>query len=222
MSQKNLLIFLVLTLSFIPLTSADATFTNELQIHDASVDFTINEVYTGIDAEAFKLNLDADNSSTVSQEEVNSFVENFKRNNTRQYLGYILIDDGDVVLSLDSFNMRVSGAEGNVNTSEIKVTSNIVYSVPESLESGQHSIWVLGHPAIEKMSISLPAGMPLMNIDGIDELQTSCDSGRQVLEGRSGIRSFVVDGRQTFEYAVMVETGKSGFIADLSRFSFLS
>jgi hypothetical protein len=72
------------------------------------------------------------------------------------------------------------------------------------------------------MSISLPAGMPLMNIDGIDELQTSCDSGRQVLEGRSGIRSFVVDGRQTFEYAVMVETGKSGFIADLSRFSFLS
>jgi hypothetical protein len=118
--------------------------------------------------------------------------------------------------------MQVSGAEGNVNTSEIKVTSNIVYSVPESLETGQHSIWVLGHPAIEKMSISLPAGMPLMNIDGIDELQTSCDSGRQVLEGRSGIRSFVVDGRQTFEYAVMVETGKSGFIADLSRFSFLS
>ena len=222
MSQKNLLIFLVLTLSFIPLTSADATFTNELQIHDTSVDFTIHEVYTGIDAEAFKLSLDTDNSSTVSQDEVDSFVENFERNNTRQYLGYILIDDGDVVLSLDSFSMRVSGAEGNVNTSEIKVTSNIVYSVPESLESGKHNIWILGHPAIEKMSISLPAGMPLMNIDGIDELQTSCESGRQVFEGRSGIRSFVVDGRQTFEYAVMIETGKSGFIADLSRFPFLS
>jgi hypothetical protein len=114
--------------------------------------------------------------------------------------------------------MQVSGAEGNVNTSQIKVTTNIIYGAPESLKSGTHSIWVIGHPAIEKMSIYLPSEMLVTDIDGIDELQTSCDSGRQLIEGRSGIRSFIVDGRQTFEYAVMIETGKSKFIADLSRF----
>jgi hypothetical protein len=68
------------------------------------------------------------------------------------------------------------------------------------------------------MSISLPSEMVVTGIDGIDELQTSCDSGWQLIEGRSGIRSFVVDGRQAFEYAVMIETGKSRFIADFSRF----
>jgi hypothetical protein len=218
MSQKILLISLILVLSSISLSSADATFTNELQIHDTSIDFTINEMYTGVDAEAFRLGLDSDNNSIVSQKEVESFVDEFKRNSTGQYLGYVLIDDGNTVLSLDSFDMQVSGAEGNVNTSQIKVTTNIIYGAPESLKSGTHSIWVIGHPAIEKMSIYLPSEMLVTDIDGIDELQTSCDSGRQLIEGRSGIRSFIVDGRQTFEYAVMIETGKSKFIADLSRF----
>jgi hypothetical protein len=218
MSQKILLISLILVLSSISLSSADATFTNELQIHDTSIDFTINEMYTGVDAEAFRLGLDFDNNSIVSQKEVESFVDEFKRNSTGQYLGYVLIDDGNTVLSLDSFDMQVSGAEGNVNTSQIKVTTKIIYGAPESLKSDTHSIWVLGHPAIEKMSIYLPSEMVVTDIAGIDELQTSCDSGRQLIEGRSGIRSFIVDGRQTFEYAVMIETGKSRFIADLSRF----
>jgi hypothetical protein len=218
MSQKILLISLILVLSSISLSSADATFTNELQIHDTSIDFTINEMYTGVDAEAFRLGLDFDNNSIVSQKEVESFVDEFKRNSTGQYLGYVLIDDGNTVLSLDSFDMQVSGAEGNVNTSQIKVTTKIIYGAPESLKSDTHSIWVLGHPAIEKMSIYLPSEMLVTDIDGIDELQTSCDSGRQLIEGRSGIRSFIIDGRQTFEYAVMIETGKSKFIADLSRF----
>jgi hypothetical protein len=175
-------------------------------------------MYTGVDAEAFRLGLDFDNNSIVSQKEVESFVDEFKRNSTGQYLGYVLIDDGNTVLSLDSFDMQVSGAEGNVNTSQIKVTTKIIYGAPESLKSDTHSIWVLGHPAIEKMSIYLPSEMVVTDIAGIDELQTSCDSGRQLIEGRSGIRSFIVDGRQTFEYAVMIETGKSRFIADLSRF----
>jgi hypothetical protein len=218
MSKKSLLISLVVILSFVPLSSADAIFTNELQVHDTSIDFTINEAYTGTDAEAFRLSLDADNNSIVSEEEVESFVDEFKRNSTGQYLSYVLIDDGNTALSLDSFNMDVSGAEGNVSTSEIKVTVNVVYGVPESLESGKHSLWVLGHPAIEKMSVSLPSEMIVTDIDGIDELQTSCDSGWQLIEGRSGIRSFVVDGRQAFEYAIMIETGKSRFIADFSRF----
>ena len=220
MSQKILLIswILILILSFVPLTSAETVFTNELQVHDRSIDFTIDELYTGIDAEAFRLSLDADNNSIVSQEEVESFVEGFKKGSTEQYLGYVLIDDGNTLLSLDSFEIDISGAEGNVNTSEIMVTSNIVFGVPTSLESGKHSIWILGHPAIEKMSIFLPSEMVVTGVDGIDELQTSCDSGRQLLEGRSGIRSFVADGRQVFEYAVMIETGRSRFIADLSRF----
>ncbi|TQD24490.1 hypothetical protein [Methanolobus vulcani] len=218
MSKKSLLISLLIILSFVPLSSAGAIFTNELQVHDTSIDFMINELYTGTDAEAFRLSLDADNNSIVSEEEVESFVDEFKRKGTGQYLGYVLIDDGNTALSLDSFDMDVSGAEGNVSTSEIKVTVNVVYGVPESLECGKHSLWVLGHPAIEKMSVSLPSEMIVTDIDGIDELQTSCDSGWQLIEGRSGIRSFVVDGRQAFEYAIMIETGKSRFIADFSRF----
>ncbi|MDK2826218.1 hypothetical protein SAMN04488589_1892 [Methanolobus vulcani] len=218
MSQKILLIVLILILSFVPLSSADAIFTNDLKVHDRSIDFTINEAYSGIDAEAFRLSLDTDNNSIVSEQEVEAFVDEFKRNSTGQYLGYVLIDNGNTVLSLDSFDMQLSGAEGNVNTSEIKVTANIIYGVPVSLEDGKHSIWILGHPAIEKMSISFPSGIVVKSIDGIDELQTSCDSGRQLFEGRSGIRSFIVDDQQTFEYAVMIETGRSKFIADLSRF----
>ncbi|MDI3485072.1 MAG: hypothetical protein PWQ75_2474 [Methanolobus sp.] len=218
MSKKSLLISLIIILSFIPLSSADAIFTNGLQFYDTSIDFTINEVYTGTDAEAFRLSLDADNNSIVSEDEVENFVDDFKRNCTGQYLNYVLIDGGNAVLSLDSFNLNVSGAGGNISTSEIKVTVNVVYGVPESLESGKHSLWVLGHPAIKKMSISLPSEMIITDIDGIDELHTSCDSGRQLIEGRSGIRSFIVDDRQAFEYAVMIETGKSRFIGDFSRF----
>lgn len=218
MSEKILLIFIILSLFFIPVSSADAIFTNEIQVYDSSLNLTINERYIGNDSEAFRLSLDIDNNSMVTQDEVETFVHEFKKNGTIQYLGYILIDDGNMALSLDSFDLEVSGAEGNVNTSEIGVRANIVYGVPGSLESGKHSIWILGHPAIEKMSISLPSNMVVRDVNGIDDMETSCDSERQLIMGRSGIRSFVVDGRQIFEYAVMIEVGKSDFVADLSIF----
>ncbi len=41
-----------------------------------------------------------------------------------------------------------------------------------------------------------------------------------LLEGRSGIRSYMAKGRQTFEYAVLIDTYRSSFIADLSLFNF--
>ncbi len=212
------LLFFIVTLFLIPNTLADATFKNELDIRDSSLDFCIDELYTGNDAEAFRINLDIDENRIVNSSEVDIFSEKFETNASKQYLGYIVIDNGESDISMHSFDLMISDAEGPVDTSPINVRASVGYDLSASLSSGRHSIWILGHPAIEKMVIALPKGVQLSDVDGIDELNSFVNDGRLILEGRSGIRSFIVDSEQTFEYAVRIETYKSPFIADLSRF----
>ncbi|MDY0386248.1 MAG: hypothetical protein RBT65_03790 [Methanolobus sp.] len=222
MSEKIILtLCIVVSLFFISNAAAEASFTNDLNIQDASIDFVINEFYTGVDADAFRNSLDIDENGEVSTLEVDMFVNEFATNNNAQYLGYIIIDDGDIPLSISSFNLEVMGAEGSENSSEIHVQTNIRYNFSSSLATGKHSVWVLGHPSIERMSISIPQGTQILNVDGLDYLEQSRNNGRVLLEGRSGIRSFMAKERQTFEYAVLIDTYKSAFIADLSLFEFV-
>lgn len=219
MSEKIILtLFIVVSLFFISNAAAGASFTNDLTIQDTSIDFVINEFYTGVDADAFRTGLDIDENGEVSTLEVDMFVNEFATNNKGQYLEYIIIDDGDIPLSISSFNLEVMGAEGSVGSSEIRVQTNIRYNLSSSLATGKHSVWVLGHPSIERMSISIPQGTQILNVDGLDYLEQSRNDGRVLLEGRSGIRSYMAKGRQTFEYAVLIDTYKSSFIADLSLF----
>lgn len=219
MSEKILLtLFIVLSVFFISNVTAEASFTNDLNIQDTSIDFVINELYTGVDADAFSTGLDIDENGEVSKLEVDMFVNEFTTYNSGQYLGYIIIDDGDVPLSISSFNLEVMGAEGSVGSSEIHVQTNIRYNLSASLATGKHNVWVLGHPSIERMSVSIPQGTQILNVDGLDYLVQSRSGGRVLLEGRSGIRSYPSEGRQTFEYAVSIDTYKSSFIADLSLF----
>lgn len=221
MSEKIILtLFIIISLSFIPNAAAQASFTNDLTIQDTSIDFIINEFYTGVDADVFRTDLDIDKNGEVSTLEVDMFVNEFATNNNGQYLEYIIIDDGDIPLSISSFNLEVMGAEGSMDSSEIRVQTNIRYNLSSSLARGKHSVWVLGHPSIERMSISIPQGTQILNVGGLDYLEQSRNNGRVLLEGRSGIRSYMAKGRQTFEYAVLIDTYRSSFIADLSLFNF--
>lgn len=222
MSEKIILtLCIVVSLFFISNAAADASFTNDLNIQDTSIDFVINEFYTGVDADAFRNSLDIDENGEVSTLEVDMFVNEFATNNKGQYLEYIIIDDGDIPLSISSFNLEVMGAEGSVDGSEIRVQTNIRYNLSSSLATGKHSVWVLGHPSIERMSISISQGTQVLNVDGLDYLEQSKNDGRVLLEGRSGIRSYMAKERQTFEYAVLIDIYKSAFIADLSLFEFV-
>ncbi len=222
MSEKILLtLFIVISLSFISNVAAEASFTNDLNIQDTSIDFVINEFYTGVDADAFRTSLDVDENGEVSTLEVDMFVTEFTASNSGQYLGYIIIDDGDVPLSISSFNLELMGAAGSMGSSEIRVQTNIRYNLSTSLATGKHSVWMLGHPSIERMSISIPKGIQFLNVDGLDYLMQSRNDGRVLLEGSSGIRSYMTEGRQTFEYAVLIDIYKSSFVADLSLFSSL-
>lgn len=219
MSAKIFTIFLLSFILFpVGHALADATFTNDVNIQDNSVELVINEYYTGVDAQAFRTDLDSNHNGEVNETEVEAFKELFSRNSSRQYMGYIMIDDGKTQMQMSSFDLEMENAQGNVSDEEMHVKATISYELSPSLLPGDHNIWILGHPLIEKMSISLPPGTQLNNVDGIDDLIIRKNGGRVLLEGRSGIRSFDVEGKQTFEYAVMIKTYRSSFIADLSAF----
>jgi hypothetical protein len=71
------------------------------------------------------------------------------------------------------------------------------------------------------MSITLPEDAQLHSYDGLDNSSVSVENDRIILEGVSGIRSFNVDDRLTYEYAVSMDIRNGFFLADMSVFSFL-
>jgi hypothetical protein len=61
------------------------------------------------------------------------------------------------------------------------------------------------------MKFVLPKGMEVIFYDGLDEASRSSQDGRAVLEGISGIRSFVIEDKPAFEYAAHVTFQKDPF-----------
>ena len=208
-----LLLFLISNCTAI--VSANAVYSNDIIISDDNILFTIEESYTDVDVQEFRLMLDSDRSGDVNMSEVEMFKKSHLISKKIELGGYILIDEGDVPLNLMSVEMDFENAQGNVNVSSpINVTTFVEYKLLSSISSGEHELWVLGHPLIQKMEIMLPEGVIVVSSDGLENMTSSSNDGRVVLEGESGIRSFMVENRTVFEYATTVDMYKKPFYAE--------
>ncbi|WP_292464032.1 hypothetical protein [Methanolobus sp.] len=191
--------------------SAGASFTNHIEMLESSITFTVNETYTDADALAFREDLDTDDNGTLDTLEIEDFRERYLSNGGAQFLEYIMIDDGALPLTIDSIDIQFVNAQGPVDNSTLSVTTTVQYSMSSVLSAGVHGVWVLGHPLIDNMEFVLPKGMEVVSYDGLDNTSQSVHGGRVVLEGVSGIRSFVIEDKPAFEYAAYVTFQKEPF-----------
>ncbi|GEM_PF-1300581 len=212
MSKRTIiLLFILFFCCFAVEASADVSFINNIELHEKSITFTINETYSFEDAMSFRGDLDADDNGNVNASEVEVYRESYLLNHKAQFLEYVLIDNGSLPLEIDSTDLQFKGAEGLVDTSQLNVTTIVQYGANSTISEGNHSIWVLGHPLIESMRFVLPDGMELVSYDGLDNASQSVQDGRVVIEGVSGIRSFAINDTPAFEYAAYVTMQKKPF-----------
>ncbi|WMW23169.1 hypothetical protein RE476_04890 [Methanolobus mangrovi] len=205
MSKRTIiLLFILFFCCFALKASADVSFTNNIEMHEESITFVIHETYTLDDALGFREDLDADNSGNVNASEVEVFKESYLSDRKAQFLEYVLIDNGSLPLNIDSADLQFEGADGMVDISQLNVTTIVQYGANSTISEGKHSVWVLGHPLIDNMRFVLPADMELVSYDGLDNASQSVQDGRVVLEGVSGIRSFMINDTPAFEYAAYV------------------
>ncbi|MDW7733312.1 MAG: hypothetical protein SCH66_12910 [Methanolobus sp.] len=211
--EKRVIVILVLFFSMCVVSPAfaEVSFKNDIDILDKSVNLTIHEDYTGTDARSFREELDLDGSGSVEADEVEEFRTGFLANRSLQFLGYVEIDGNETSVDLVSVDLQMEGAEGVVDNSTLYVRTSIDYGVGTLLSSDNHTIWVIGHPLIESVRLSLPEGVDVMSYDGIENASQATVGGRVVLEGSSGVRSFMVEDRPTFEYAMFIEFSKEPF-----------
>ncbi len=222
MLVKRVIMFaMCLSLCLMLTASGESSFTNDIRISGQTIDFAIHEYYSGNDSREFKESLDINEDGFVNSSETEFFFSSFQGKKLDQYRGYVIADDGNTDLSMDSFDIELNGEVGEVDTSDMSVTVSINYRTNSSFSRGNHNIWILGHPSINHMSITLPEDAQLHSYDGLDNSSVSVENDRIILEGVSGIRSFNVDDRLTYEYAVSMDIRNGFFLADMSVFSFL-
>ena len=215
-SKIILLLLLLFSISnCTAIVSAGAVYSNDIIVSDDNILFMIEETYTDVDVQEFRQILDSDRSGDVNISEVEAFKESHLISKKIELGSYILIDEGDVPLGTISVEMEFENAQGDINiTSPINVTTFVEYKLHSPIPSGEHELWILGHPLIQNMKITLPDGMAVVSSDGLENMTTSTYDGRVVLEGESGIRTFMVENRTIFEYATTVDMYKKPFYAE--------
>lgn len=216
--RSRIILFLLLLFSISNCTaivSAGAVYSNDIIVLDDNILFTIEETYTDVDVQEFRQMLDLDRSGDVNISEVEAFKESHLISKKIELGSYILIDEGDVPLKMMSVVMEFENAQGDINiTSPINVTTFVEYKFLSPIPSGEHELWILGHPLIQNMKITLPEGVIVASSDGLDNMTTSTYDGKIILEGESGIRTFMVENRTIFEYATTVDMYKKPFYAE--------
>lgn len=216
--RSIIILFLLLIFSISNCTaivSAGAVYSNDIIVSDDNILFTIEETYTDVDVQEFRQMLDLDRSGDVNISEVEAFKESHLISKKIELRSYISIDEGDVPLEMMSVVMEFENAQGDINiTSPINVTTFVEYKFLSPIPSGEHELWILGHPLIQNMKITLPEGVIVASSDGLDNMTTSTYDGKIVLEGESGIRTFMVENRTIFEYATTVDMYKKPFYAE--------
>ncbi|WP_406661264.1 hypothetical protein V7O66_01710 [Methanolobus sp. ZRKC3] len=212
MSTKIILLIMFFLVSWMtPTALADVSFTSSVDILEHSVNLTISEKYTVLDAESLRMDLDIDGSGLVDGNELEIFESNFIANRSDQFLGYLEIDGNASSTWLESVDISFQNAQGDVDEDELFVRTVVIYEFDQSLSSGEHDVLILGHPLIDHMQIILPEGMSPISFDGLDNSSLISENGRMVLEGASGVRSFMVGEKPTFEYAVFIEMYREPF-----------
>ncbi|MGB3908817.1 MAG: hypothetical protein WBL02_10370 [Methanomethylovorans sp.] len=183
---------------------AEAVYENDVHLEKDVLTLTILETYNLSDALEFRQSLDTDNDSLVTEPELTSFKRSYLASRSSQFMEYIMVDNGNVTLYMDSISFDLYNATGKVGQDPLYVNTTINYGIVPALGAGDHSLWVIGHPLIERMRISLPKGTILVSHDGLDNV-TIVEDGQVELEGRSGVRNFMAGNRSTFEYATIVD-----------------
>ncbi|MBN2111074.1 MAG: hypothetical protein JW705_08335 [Methanosarcinaceae archaeon] len=195
----------------VPPAFAEVSFKNDIDILDSSVSLTVLDEYCGSDAETLREELDKDISGFVEADEVETFRNSFLENKSFQFQGYLEVDGNSTSFKISSVDLQMKGAEGVIDDSPLYVTTKVIYEVDTLLSTGDHTIWVIGHPLIEDVKVSLPEGVTVQSCDGIENASWTTEDGRPVIRGSSGVRSFIVEDRPTFEYAMFLEFSKEPF-----------
>lgn len=200
---RELILCIVLYL-LVSQAMAAAVYENDVKLETDNLRLTILETYNLTDASEFRTSLDTDNNSRVTELEVSSFKKSYLASRSPQFMDYVKLDDGNVTLYMNSISLNIYNATGNVTQAPLYVNTTINYGLTRDVGTGDHSLWVMGHPQIKMMRISLPKSTVLVSDDGLDNL-TMVNNDPVVMEGKSGIRSFMVGNRSTFEYAAYIK-----------------
>jgi hypothetical protein len=204
MNKKAFLLLLIICCCFAATASAEVSFTNDIEMSDSSIMFTVREIYTAEDALAFREDLDGDDDLNVSSSEIEAFKERYLSNGGMQFLEYIVVNDGSTQLIISSIELDFENTEGVVDDSAMHVTTRILYLLNSTLSSGEHKIWVLGDYRIEEVRFVLPAGVGLVSYDGLENASEAVLDNKVVLAGKSGVTSQMVDNMQRIESASVI------------------
>ncbi|WP_049890936.1 hypothetical protein [Methanohalobium evestigatum] len=197
-------------------SSADAVYTNDIDIKADNINFIINESYTGDNALNIRKGLDINNDSSINSSEVDKFKENYTESRKTEYPEYISIDDGNVSIEMESLDMEFENAVGTINKEELRVMTEIKFTIPSEISEGYHKIWIQGHPSIKNMEITLPEDVNLNTIDGLDNIKNSTENGRTVVEGKSITQRSNVGNTTQFGYATSLNIYKKPFYEKMS------
>jgi hypothetical protein len=214
MRTKTFWFFVLFALiAFTTNASADAVYSNDISIMDNEIIFAINETYTDTDAYELRTILDTNKDTNVNDSEIGQFKKTYFDTANFKLLNYISIDNGAFSIMIDSITMDFENAKGNTSNETINVATVIKYEIVTPISSGEHELWIIGHPQIQDVKITLPPEMNYISINGLDNLTKSTENGRVVLGGESGLRAFMVGNRTTFEYATTIVMYKRPFYA---------
>lgn len=196
--------------------SADAVYTNDIDITSDSIDFTINETYTGDNALNIRNGLDVNNNSNINSSEVDNFKEKYLESRKSEYPEYISIDDGDVSIKMESVDMEFRNAIGDVNEDELRVITDIKFTIPSGIPDGYHEIWIQGHPSIENMNVALPEDVNLNSVRGLGNTENTTENGRTIVEGKSVTQRSNMGNTSQFDYATILDIYKKPFYENTS------
>lgn len=212
MKKRTIAIFLLLMFIYIVSNaSADAVYTNDIDITNSNIEFKINETYSGNSSLNIRKGLDVDNNSNVNRSEINRFRDGYLKSKNVQLSNYISIDKGNTNIEMKSVDMEFENALGDVNKKKLYVVTEIKFDINSDISDGRHRIWIQGHPSIQNMEIILPKNMDVLSVKGLEHPEIYSVNGRVFVEGKSNIQKNNIGNTTQFEYATILHIYKKPF-----------
>ena len=198
-------VFVMVMLLPVQLASAGFYYEDSINVSEDFITATITDMYT--DGHAYRYRMEMSGmDGTVNESDYITDMANTKKSLNVFLTEYLKVDNINPIVF--DFKVEAPDALGEVTNESLKVTRHIVYKLPESLGTGEHVIWVMGNPDIEKRLIVLPEGVTLDSAKGLKDMQQTETEGRIVLSGISATSKYMNGTIQTFEYATVVTFSK--------------
>lgn len=207
----NGLLIMLLCSCLVHVASANTTFTNVIELSDSSIELRIHEIYTDDDARGLREELDVDKDKFITTAELDKFREQYLSDSKAMFLEYVLVNNGSTRLDIESVELGFEAETWTTDDASMNVTCVVRYALEQGMSDEKNTIWVMGHPLIESMRFMIPGDMEVVSYDGLNEAVLKEQDGKVVLEGASGIRSFMNGDKQRMEYAAFVVLQKEPF-----------